>query len=118
MRRHLSKLGRKGGLKGGKARMAMLTPKQRKELATKAARARWGKKAAPASTKVRREKEGQKGGLSPSQQAEAFERMQAAKEARARKASRASLKARREKAAARKAQAAVKGEKERPTTWR
>jgi hypothetical protein len=41
LRRHLSKLGKKGGPKGGKARMAMLTPKQRRELAKKAAAARW-----------------------------------------------------------------------------
>jgi hypothetical protein len=44
LRRHLSKLGKKGGSKGGKARMASLTPKQRRELAKKAARARWGTK--------------------------------------------------------------------------
>ena len=36
-------LGRLGGLKGGKARFAKLTPEQRKELAKKAAQARWGK---------------------------------------------------------------------------
>ena len=34
-------LGRKGGLKGGKARANKLTPGQRKEIAKKAARARW-----------------------------------------------------------------------------
>jgi hypothetical protein len=33
-------LGRKGGLKGGKARAAKLTPEQRSEIAKKAARAR------------------------------------------------------------------------------
>jgi hypothetical protein len=37
-------LGRKGGLKGGKARAAKLTPKQRSEAAKKAAAARWGSK--------------------------------------------------------------------------
>ena len=37
-------LGRKGGLKGGPARTAALTPQQRKDLARKAAAARWGKK--------------------------------------------------------------------------
>lgn len=37
-------LGRKGGLKGGKSRMEQLTAEQRKELAAKAARARWGNK--------------------------------------------------------------------------
>ncbi len=36
-------LGRRGGLKGGKARASMLTPKQRREIAQKAAAARWGK---------------------------------------------------------------------------
>jgi hypothetical protein len=35
--------GKAGGSKGGKARMASLTPNQRKALATKAAAARWGK---------------------------------------------------------------------------
>jgi hypothetical protein len=34
-------LGRKGGLKGGKARAAKLTPEQRSEIARRAARARW-----------------------------------------------------------------------------
>jgi hypothetical protein len=34
-------LGRKGGLKGGKARAASMTPEQRKEAAKKAAQARW-----------------------------------------------------------------------------
>ena len=37
-------LGRKGGLKGGKARAASMTPKQRTAAAQKAAAARWGKK--------------------------------------------------------------------------
>jgi hypothetical protein len=37
-------LGRKGGLKGGKARAAKLTKKQRVEAARKAAQARWAKK--------------------------------------------------------------------------
>jgi len=36
-------LGRLGGLKGGKARAAKLTPEQRKESARRAAKARWGK---------------------------------------------------------------------------
>ena len=36
-------LGRLGGLKGGKARAEKLTPKQRKEIAKKAAKARWSK---------------------------------------------------------------------------
>ncbi len=37
-------LGRRGGLKGGKARAEKLTPEQRKEIARKAAKARWAKK--------------------------------------------------------------------------
>jgi hypothetical protein len=36
-------LGRRGGLKGGKARAAKLTPEQRSESARKAAEARWSK---------------------------------------------------------------------------
>ncbi|MBS1737896.1 MAG: histone H1 [Bacteroidetes bacterium] len=37
-------LGRKGGLKGGVARAESLSAKRRKEIATKAAQARWGNK--------------------------------------------------------------------------
>ena len=37
-------LGRRGGLKGGKARMASLTHEQRRQLGLKGARSRWGKK--------------------------------------------------------------------------
>lgn len=37
-------LGRIGGLKGGKARAAKMTPKQRSESASKAALARWEKR--------------------------------------------------------------------------
>ena len=36
-------LGRKGGLKGGRARADALSPKKRKEIAKKAAVARWKK---------------------------------------------------------------------------
>lgn len=36
-------LGRLGGLKGGKARKVALSPQLRREIALKAARARWGK---------------------------------------------------------------------------
>lgn len=36
-------LGRKGGLKGGKARAEKLTPEERSEIARKAAAARWKK---------------------------------------------------------------------------
>lgn len=39
---HAVALGRLGGRKGGKARAAKLTPKQRHEIAKKAAAARWG----------------------------------------------------------------------------
>jgi len=38
------KFARTGGLKGGKARAAKLTPEQRSEIARKAARTRWGSK--------------------------------------------------------------------------
>lgn len=38
---HATALGRLGGLKGGKARAAKLTPKQRTEIAKKAADKRW-----------------------------------------------------------------------------
>jgi hypothetical protein len=37
-------LGRKGGLKGGKARAAKMTPEERRAAAKKAAAARWGKR--------------------------------------------------------------------------
>lgn len=40
-------LGRLGGLKGGKARAAKLSAKKRKEIAKKAAEARWGKSNKP-----------------------------------------------------------------------
>lgn len=36
-------LGRKGGLKGGKARAKALSPERRKEIAKKAIKARWDK---------------------------------------------------------------------------
>ena len=35
-------LGRRGGMKGGKARADALSPEQRSDIAKKAARARWG----------------------------------------------------------------------------
>ena len=38
---HAVALGRLGGLKGGKVRANMLTPERRKEIAKKAAQARW-----------------------------------------------------------------------------
>lgn len=37
-------LGRKGGLKGGKARAATLSPKKRSDIARLAAQSRWSKK--------------------------------------------------------------------------
>ncbi len=37
-------LGRLGGLKGGAARAAKLTPRKRSQIAAKAAKARWGKR--------------------------------------------------------------------------
>lgn len=40
-------LGRLGGLKSAKARMERLTPEQRREIAQKAAKARWKKRATP-----------------------------------------------------------------------
>jgi hypothetical protein len=41
---HAVALGRLGGLKGGAARAAFLSPKKRSQIAAKAAAARWGKK--------------------------------------------------------------------------
>ncbi|MBN2031282.1 hypothetical protein JW824_13690 [bacterium] len=41
---HAVALGRLGGLKGGKARAKALTPKQRSEIAKKAAKTRWSNK--------------------------------------------------------------------------
>jgi hypothetical protein len=42
---HAVALGRLGGLKGGPARSAKLSPRKRSQIAAKAAQARWGKKA-------------------------------------------------------------------------
>jgi general stress protein YciG len=44
LRNYLSELGRKGGKKSAKSRMEKLTPEQRREIARKAAKARWDKK--------------------------------------------------------------------------
>jgi hypothetical protein len=41
---HAVALGRKGGKKGGRSRMDGLTPEARRELAQKAARARWNRR--------------------------------------------------------------------------
>src|SRR5688572_3206522 len=43
LRKAAAELGRRGGLKGGKARAKALTAEQRVEIARKAAAARWGK---------------------------------------------------------------------------
>ncbi|MBV9279916.1 MAG: hypothetical protein JOZ41_07530 [Chloroflexi bacterium] len=40
---HAQALGRLGGLKGGKARAAKLSPERRREIAKKAAEKRWGR---------------------------------------------------------------------------
>jgi hypothetical protein len=42
---HAVALGRMGGLKGGNARAAALSPRKRSQIAAKAAATRWGKKA-------------------------------------------------------------------------
>lgn len=41
----MSQMGRKGGKIGGKARLVKMTPEQRRQIASDAARARWKKKA-------------------------------------------------------------------------
>jgi len=43
---HAAALGRLGGLKGGRARAISLSPAKRREIARKAARARWRKQKA------------------------------------------------------------------------
>jgi hypothetical protein len=43
MREYLAKIGRKGGLKGGRARMNTMTPEQRSASARRAVQARWAK---------------------------------------------------------------------------
>ena len=42
--RYLSEIGRKGGLKGGNARAKQLSAKKRRDIARKAAKARWKKR--------------------------------------------------------------------------
>ena len=42
--KYLAEIGRKGGLKGGKARAEKLSAKKRTNIAKKAAEARWNKK--------------------------------------------------------------------------
>ena len=44
VRGYLASIGRKGGLKGGKARAKKLSPAKRKVIARNAAKARWAKK--------------------------------------------------------------------------
>jgi len=46
MRAYFSKLGRKGGGKGGAARAANMTPEERSEASRKAVQARWAKQKA------------------------------------------------------------------------
>jgi hypothetical protein len=41
---HAVALGRLGGLKGGEARAAALSPRKRSQIAARAAKARWGKR--------------------------------------------------------------------------
>jgi hypothetical protein len=48
IREYLAEIGRKGGLKGGKARAAKLSQKRKSEIASKAAKVRWRK----VSTKI------------------------------------------------------------------
>lgn len=43
-REYLSKIGKKGGLKGGRARAEKMTPEERSESARKAVKARWDKR--------------------------------------------------------------------------
>jgi hypothetical protein len=43
--KHAVALGKRGGLKGGKARAVSLTPERRSEIARQAALARWSKRA-------------------------------------------------------------------------
>ncbi len=43
LRAYLAKIGKKGGLKGGLARAAKMTPEQRSEGARRAVQARWAK---------------------------------------------------------------------------
>src|SRR5437867_1501412 len=51
-------LGRKGGLKGGKARAAKLTPEERSEAARAAAKARWAKpKGRPSMAELRAQRQ-------------------------------------------------------------
>ena len=49
---YLASIGRKGGLKGGKARAESLSARKRKEIAKKAAEARWKGKRAKTTTKI------------------------------------------------------------------
>ena len=44
---HAAALGRRGGLKGGRARAAALPPARRRQIAQMAARARWSRKPKP-----------------------------------------------------------------------
>jgi hypothetical protein len=46
LHKYMAEMGRKGGLKGGKKRMALLSDEQKSDLASKAAYAMWAKKRA------------------------------------------------------------------------
>jgi len=53
---HAVALGRLGGLKGGKARTAKLSPQERRDLARKAVTARWAKVREKAQQKDKQDK--------------------------------------------------------------
>jgi len=52
---HAVALGRLGGLKGGKARVAKLTPEERRDLARKAVLTRWAREKAKKKAKKKTE---------------------------------------------------------------
>jgi hypothetical protein len=53
---YLARIGRKGGKASGKARMEKLTPEQRREVARKAAAARWADHEAKRPASARKKK--------------------------------------------------------------
>lgn len=55
IRAYAAALGRKGGLKGGKARAMSLTPEKRKEIAKLAAKVRWKKREIKLDAKLEQE---------------------------------------------------------------
>jgi hypothetical protein len=54
IRKYLAEIGRRGGLKGGKARMAQLTAEERSELARQAVNARWAQQKKTTTKKGKR----------------------------------------------------------------